>query len=1625
MNQNRVSKNTNFFFRVFCVLFMSLAWGTHLQAADYYVDPLNGSMTNSGSVSSPWSTLESVFAANKTFVAGDNIYLRRGYHGGAIIKGNNSSMVTISAEAGHAPIFKWIQFQNARFWTIQDIFINPQVATADGVAQLILLDKSSTDNLVKNCFACSTQDPYGWRADEQGWLNNQKLGMHVKSGGRNHIDGVFFLNVGNGIFVNTTYNLIENTVIENYTRDGWATNGDYTTYQYNMILNAIMTDHTLDGNLSPTPRFHRDMVQSYSGGGKTGVVFRGNIFVSQADLSLPAAGYGPTTTGYMAPIMPAFAGWDGPFQDRVYENNVVFTDITAAIWLNNATNCTIVNNTLARVTSTSGSAFPLIRIIGTSSNNRVYNNIADGYDCASSTLAGGNTLSPSNITVKRTSYASTYLSEAQPRADVHLTASASSAINKARPEYAPALDADGNPRNGAPDIGAYEQGHFVGADTAAPSTPGKPRVIHIEGLGCDLLWTPATDNRVVAGYDIYRNNQKVARTRNGAKFFDLFNGTGSLSYTVKAFDRSGNFSSFSLSGTPDDTLPGTFSLTVTSGSGSGFYGTGVAVNVVANTPATNKIFDKWTGDVAGIGDVNSANTTYTMSAQNVAISATYKDKPAQSYLLTVTSGSGSGSYLAGNVISIVANTPATGKIFDKWTGSVSGVANVNVASTSITMPAANVALSATYTDPSYALVVTSGTGSGSYKAGVSVPIRANAAPAGKTFDQWTGDTAGVSSLTSATAQLVMPALATALTATYKNIPVEFFTLTITSGTGSGNYQAGSVVSLVANTPDLGKSFDQWTGDISGVSDVTRSSTQLVTQAQNSSITATYKDIPVVIKSLTVVNGTGSGNYAVGAEVDVVAADPAEGKVFDRWTGAILILADVFSATTKATIPNSNATVTALYKDLKYNLSVVNGSGDGSYSFATRVDLRADAPAFGKEFDEWKGDIDGIAVTESLSTVLIMPSANIEVSATYRYINPSDRDLDGMDNDWETLYGFNPDDPADGLLDTDGDGLKNNKEYEYGTNPTLSDTDNDGIKDGLEVLLGHSPTEPAQPKILSTEIQGTPVMGKDLVFAARVGHPGGKMINSYDWQLTSQPAGASALTDGDKSESRLSIAVAGDYVVSLQIVDENNVASDISYIRFTAYTAANLPPIADAGPDGQAVVGEMFKLYGINSSDVEDQKPAGYSWKLVKRPVDSVAVVELENSEIAQFKPDVAGVYAFHLQVTDSSGLKSTEVGLPQLSDVGNPGDALVFVRAVDRTGVNPPVAHLASTDVLAQAGQSVAVNAASSTDFDGGTLSYVWSFVTMPESSVVDFNNANAASPTFTPDMPGVYTANVIVSDLAGNKDVQSVVIQVEGPSDHKPSVAAGADQKYLVDSADLVVNLSGSAFDLDGDLKSTQWKQIEGPSVIINNPQALDTSFTIPKNQPRRAGLYRFVLEARDDIGLTDLDMLSIVVETANEHIPLIRLFSFPQLKNPSVLNKIILNGESRIVVSLDAMGDSGEKLTVFWTQTQGPSAFFRFDSEKSDDNIENEVLVINPKTAGDYVFKVYVDDGKPRSEDLEVSFKADGTAETLSTSVLDLGRVDVPASTGTTAVTQTAGAASATTVGAGFSGGGGCLLR
>ena len=159
-----------------------------------------------------------------------------------------------------------------------------------------------------------------------------------------------------------------------------------------------------------------------------------------------------------------------------------------------------------------------------------------------------------------------------------------------------------------------------------------------------------------------------------------------------------------------------YAVTVTGGTATVAAGTpitrameGAEVTVTAQAP-DGKHFVKWVVKAGGVTLANetSATTTFTMPANDVTIEAEFAETPVEAYTLTVIKGTA--SVAAGTpitdkieqntVVTVTADAPEAGKVFDKWVvleGNVT-LADVTKATTTFTMPGNDVKLEATYKD---------------------------------------------------------------------------------------------------------------------------------------------------------------------------------------------------------------------------------------------------------------------------------------------------------------------------------------------------------------------------------------------------------------------------------------------------------------------------------------------------------------------------------------------------------------------------------------------------------------------------------------------------------------------------------------------------------------------------------------------------------------------------------------------------------------------------------------------------------------------------------------------------------------------------------------------------------------
>lgn len=402
----------------------------------YYVDPATGSMSNPGTYAAPWSTLQAVFAAGKTFVSGDVIYLRSGNHGFPVITSDNTGNVTISKQSGHDPIVNRIDFNGATRWVVDGVKIFTSAAPPDPVPlvhpvypvyndSLVRITGGSSFITLKNCTVYSATSITGWTAND--WNTKAWTGIYMNGASNNlTIDACTVRNVNFGIHMNGDCHhlTIKNSIVENYCGDGLRAGCNDLNIEYNIIRDAYATN----GN-------HYDIIQGFA---SARVVIRGNQL------------YNTTSSRSLMTDAQAIGAFDGWFDNWTVENNIVANGHWHGITLLGARNCRVVNNTVVKNPFSTSSSTPWIQIgahkDGTpSSGNYCRNNLTSDISTMSGTTTSNN--------IETTAYTSHFVNYAG--LNFHLK-SGSTAINAGTTSQAPTIDFEKQARSSPYDVGADE-----------------------------------------------------------------------------------------------------------------------------------------------------------------------------------------------------------------------------------------------------------------------------------------------------------------------------------------------------------------------------------------------------------------------------------------------------------------------------------------------------------------------------------------------------------------------------------------------------------------------------------------------------------------------------------------------------------------------------------------------------------------------------------------------------------------------------------------------------------------------------------------------------------------------------------------------------------------------------------------------------------------------------------------------------------------------------------------------------------------------------------------------------------------------------------------------------------------
>jgi len=215
---------------------------------------------------------------------------------------------------------------------------------------------------------------------------------------------------------------------------------------------------------------------------------------------------------------------------------------------------------------------------------------------------------------------------------------------------------------------------------------------------------------------------------------------------------------------------------------------------------------------------------------------------------------------------------------------------------------------------------------------------------------------------------------------------------------------------------------------------------------------------------------------------------------------------------------------------------------------------------------------------------------------------------------------------------------------------------------------------------------------------------------------------------------------GQYVVFTStaedlVTNDSNGYSDVFVVK--AYD--NLPPVADAGPDGVAVAGEPIAFDGSGSSDPNDSI-VSFVWDFGDG--------EQATGVAASHVYSATGIYTATLTVTDEYGATATD-------------EAIINVLSRPVANAGPDIRVLVTIETI--------LDGTASADSDGEIVAYNWDFG--------DGDTGLGALESHWWAPPGTYTVTLVVTDNDGLTAADTATVEVITPSAATVDLAATVDQ--------------------------------------------------------------------------------------------------------------------------------------------------------------------------------------------------------------------------------------------------------
>ncbi|MFT6270919.1 MAG: hypothetical protein ACJAVV_003758 [Alphaproteobacteria bacterium] len=395
--------------------------------------------------------------------------------------------------------------------------------------------------------------------------------------------------------------------------------------------------------------------------------------------------------------------------------------------------------------------------------------------------------------------------------------------------------------------------------------------------------------------------------------------------------------------------------------------------------------------------------------------------------------------------------------------------------------------------------------------------------------------------------------------------------------------------------------------------------------------------------------------------------------------------------------------------------------------------------------------------------------------------------------------------------------------------------------------------------------------------------------TYAWSFTSLPTDSiAAFSSATVVSPTFTADLDGSYVVQL-IVNDGIVNSSANSVTIDASTP-NSAPVANAGTNQNTITGSVVTLDGSLSADA-DADNITYLWELTL-PTGSSGSASLDDatSPTPKFTADQDGTYIAELTVND-----------------GTVDSAVDSVEIVSATANSAPTAN-AGIDQNVVISTLVTLDGSDSTDANGDPLTYLWSLTSAPAGNTAVLANETTEMPSFTPDVEGTYTVQLLVNDatVSSTADTVDIVVAIANSA---PVAEAG--DKQVVKTA-VAVTLDGSAStDANGDLLSYTWAFVSIPMGSV--AEFTDSQIVNPMFTTDVDGSYVISLVVSDSMVSSVADTVQIIVSDTDI------VLSKKEGTFGNTFNEVPFPYDETININIELIGPSFVTLDTFRLTAQG----------------------------------------------------------------------------------------------------------